>query len=177
MAKRGAKGKYHEWLTYEGLTRIKGWAMDGLSNNQIAHNMGISEQTFYNWTKKYVEFFEAIKKNKEIADREVENAMYKAAQGYFVEETKTIIEKDTNGKDKKRVEKTKKWVVSNPAMNIFWLKNRKPSKWRDKPFETIIEDITQKLMENWKVNTTGNVEKELFNDMEKYDDDDDETDE
>ena len=151
MAKRGAKGKYHEWLTYEGLTRIKGWAMDGLSNDQIAHNMGISGQTFYNWIKKYVDFFEAIKKNKEVADREVENAMYKAAKGYFVEETKEIIEKDANGKDKKRIERTKKWIAPNPAMNIFWSKNRKPKAWRDK---TEI-DNTHIIKENFVLEING----------------------
>ena len=31
-----AKGKYHEWLKPEGLTRIQGWAMDGLTDEEIA---------------------------------------------------------------------------------------------------------------------------------------------
>ena len=83
-----AKGKYHEWLKKENLIKIKGWAMDGLSNKQIAHNIGINEDTLYTWQKKYTEFAEALKKSKEVADREVENAMHKSANGYFVEEIK-----------------------------------------------------------------------------------------
>ncbi|PJH58674.1 transposase, partial [Salmonella enterica subsp. enterica serovar Typhimurium] len=32
--------KYTEWLTKEGLTKIEGWARDGLTNEQIAQNIG-----------------------------------------------------------------------------------------------------------------------------------------
>src|SRR6056297_1598333 len=128
-----AKSKAKEWLTKEGLIKIEGWAKDGLSNEQIAHNMGVSQQTFYNYLKKHVEILEAIKRSKEVVDREVENAMHKSANGYFVEEIKEIIEKDEMGKDRKRIERNKKWVAPNPTSQIFWLKNRKPKEWRDRP--------------------------------------------
>ena len=36
-----ANGKYHEWLEPDGLTRIEAWARDGLTEEQIAKNMGI----------------------------------------------------------------------------------------------------------------------------------------
>ena len=130
-----AKGKYKEWLTKEGLTRVKGWAMDGLSDEQMAHNMGVSKQTFYNWKNKYVDFFDAIKKNKDVADREVENSLHKAAKGYFVEETKKVIEEKEDGTVNIKNEVNKKWIAPNTAAQIFWLKNRKPAEWRDKPDE------------------------------------------
>ena len=132
MAKRGAKGKYREWLTPEGLTRIKGWAMDGLSNDQIARNMGISKQTFYMWQKQFAEFSDSLKKSKDVADREVENSLYKSAMGFEYIEVKEIIEKGDNGKEKKRIEKTKKLMKPDTTAGIFWLKNRKPKQWRDK---------------------------------------------
>ena len=166
-----AKGKYHEWLTPEGLTKIQGWAFDGLIDKQIAHNIGISEQTLNVWKNNYPSFIEALKKGKEIVDREVENSLNKRANGFT--ETINKVKVLSDGGIVKYEEDV--YYPPDPTSMIFWLKNRKPSKWRDKPLETIIEDITQKLMENWKVNTTGNVEKELFNDVEKYDDD--ETDE
>jgi hypothetical protein len=53
MAKAGAKGKYHEWLTPEGLLRIEGWARDGLVDEQIAHNMGISTTTLYDYKNRF----------------------------------------------------------------------------------------------------------------------------
>lgn len=42
-----AKGKYHKWLDLDNLTLLKGWARDGLTDEQIARNMGISPSTLY----------------------------------------------------------------------------------------------------------------------------------
>ena len=66
-----AKGKYEKWLTQESLLIIQGWARDGLTDEQIAHNIGISKVTFYDWKKKYPNFSNAIKRSKEVADRGV----------------------------------------------------------------------------------------------------------
>ena|SRR5699024_335233 len=129
--KRGRKGKYHKWLELEGLTLLEGWARSGLSDEQIAHNVGIRPSTFYEWINKFPEISEAIKKGKEVADFEVENAMFKSALGYEYEEVKTYIE-DSGGGQKKRIEKTKKHVAPNVTAQIFWLKNRKSAEWRDK---------------------------------------------
>ncbi len=129
--KRGP-GKYHDWITEEGLLKIEGWARDGLTDEQIAHNMGISPSTLYEWKKKHPEILEALKKGKEVVDREVENALLKRALGYEYEEVKQIIEKDEMGKDRKRIEKTIKRVIPDVTAQIFWLKNRKPNEWRDK---------------------------------------------
>ena len=128
----GRKGKYHDWITKEGLLKIEGWARDGLTDKQIAHNIGITEQTLNNWKKRFPSLFEALKKGKEVIDRQVENALLKRALGYEYEEVKQIIEKDENGKDRKRIEKTIKQVIPDTTAQIFWLKNRKPAEWRDK---------------------------------------------
>ncbi|OES45244.1 hypothetical protein [Domibacillus iocasae] len=83
-----AKGKFEQWLTPEGLLQIEGWARDGLTDEQIAHNMGIKRQTLYDWKKKYPDISDALKRGKEIVDRQVENALLKRALGYqFEEET------------------------------------------------------------------------------------------
>ena len=129
-----ARGKYQEWLEPESLVLLEGWARDGLTDEQIADNIGIVTSTFYEWKKKYSDISEALKKGKEVADYEVENAMHKSAIGYFVEETKTYIN-EVEGVKTRRVEKTKKWIAPNTAAQIFWLKNRRPDKWRDKPEE------------------------------------------
>ena len=120
-----AKGKYQYWLTSEGLTLLEGWARDGLTDEQIAHNMGISAATLYNWKSKYLEVVEALKKGKDVIDREVENALLKRALGFQYDEI-TL----TGGVETKRVTKM---VVPDTTAQIFWLKNRRPDKWRDKP--------------------------------------------
>lgn len=61
-----AKGKYQEWLTQENLTLLEGWARDGLTDEQIAHNMGIKRQTLYDWKKKYPDISDALKEEKRL---------------------------------------------------------------------------------------------------------------
>ncbi len=100
-----AKGKYEYWLTDDGLILLEGWARDGLTDEQIAHNMGVTVSTLYAWKNKYSEILEALKKGKEVVDYEVENALLQSA------------------------------MDGNTTAQIFWLKNRKPDKWRDKPQE------------------------------------------
>ena len=46
-----AKGKYQKWLEPENLILLEGWARDGLTDEQIAHNMGIAYSTFKEWKK------------------------------------------------------------------------------------------------------------------------------
>lgn len=77
-----AKGKYINWITDEGKVKIQGWAQDGLTDEQIAKNIGINVSTLYEWKNKYPEIDESLKKGKEVVDREVENALFKRAIGY-----------------------------------------------------------------------------------------------
>lgn len=118
------KGKYEEWLEDDKLLLLQGWARNGLTNEQIANNIGISTVTLYDWQNKYPSFSNALKKGKEVVDIEVENALLKRAMGYTYEE-KTI----ENGKVTKIVTKQ---VAPDTTALIFWLKNRKPNMWRDK---------------------------------------------
>lgn len=129
-----AKGKYEYWLMPEGLLKIEGWARDGLTDKQIAHNIGISEQTLNVWKKKYPSFSESLKKGKEVVDRQVENALLKRALGYsYKEVTKQLCENAETGQMEMKVTKVvTKEVMPDTTAQIFWLKNRKPEQWRDK---------------------------------------------
>lgn len=124
-----AKGKYEYWLTPEGLLKLEGWARDGLTDEQIAQNVRISRETLYAWKKKYPDISDALKRGKDVVDRQVENALLRRALGYEYEEVK---EKFEYGEITERTV-TKKEVVPDTTAQIFWLKNRKPDKWRDKP--------------------------------------------
>lgn len=116
--------KYTYWLTEEGLLLIEGWARDGLTEEQIANNIGISRSTLSEWKKKFSDISDTLKQSKEIADRQVENALHKTALGFYYEEDMV-----TNQGDVVRV---KKYSKPNTTAQIFWLKNRKPANWRDK---------------------------------------------
>ena len=84
------------------LILVEGWARDGLTDEQIANNLNISTTTFYEYKNKYPEFSESLKKGKDYIDYEVENALLKNA------------------------------LEGNITAQIYWLKNRRPKKWRDK---------------------------------------------
>lgn len=161
-----AKGKYAEWITEEGLIKIEGWAKDGLTNEQIAKNIGINPDTLYTWIKRFPEISEVLKRGKDVADRQVENAMFKSAIGYQYEESHYIaVELDREEYDLKIQIELDIWNKQNPnatqderdrfimsiprtkeilekkvvkevkpdtTAQIFWLKNRKPTVWRDK---------------------------------------------
>ena len=120
------KGKWQNWIEPDGLLLIEGWARDGLTDDQIAKNMGISYSTFKEWKGKYSAISASLKRSKEVVDREVENALFKSAIGFV-------------GPDEK-------YYPPNITAQIFWLKNRKPAAWRDKPVEVESDEDTGIIM-------------------------------
>lgn len=132
--KVGRRGKYEDWLTEDGLLKVQGWARDGLSNEQIAHNMGVSAKTLCEWQNRFGEFRNALKKGKEVVDREVENAMLKRALGYEYDEVtqEPVTDKDTGVTEMRVTKRVTKQIVPDVTAQIFWLKNRKPEEFRDK---------------------------------------------
>lgn len=141
--------KINDWLTEDGLTQIQGWARDGLSIEEIAHNIGVSPSTFYEWKKKKAEIKEAIKKGAAPADVIVENALYRRATGYKTIERKKIKLPDGTT----RVEVIEKEVPPDTTAGIFWLANRKPDRWKRKQVNEIrleeIEDETREDIEKF----------------------------
>lgn len=112
-----AKGKVEYWLTSDGLTLLNGWTREGLTDEQIATDkIGISRSTLSEWKKKYSDISDALKKGKEIVDYEVENVLLEQAKS------------------------------GNVTAIIYWLKNRKPNKWRDRPNELLTQEnhLTEK---------------------------------
>lgn len=144
-----AKGKYAEWLEKDNLIRLEGWARDGLTDEQIAHNMGINTSTLYDWKNKYSEIRETLKKTKEIVDMEVENALLKSAHGY--DATEEVWERQFDPiKGEFELVLVKKTVKHIPASNtaqIFWLKNRKSKMWRERQEVEVCSDILNKAVD------------------------------
>ncbi len=119
-----AKGKYEKWLEPENLLRVEGWARDGLTDEDIAANMGISRSTLNDWKNKHSDISDALKKGKEVVDRQVENALLKEA------------------------------LDGNITAIIYWLNNRKPDKWRNKRTVEVEEtpDAASKEMDDYFAN-------------------------
>lgn len=148
-----AKGKYAEWQTEEKLLLLSSWARDGLIDEQIASNIGISRSTLSEWKNRYPDISNALKKSKEVADYEVENALFKRAVGIKEIVRKPIKVKEVQYEDGKRISEKERieyadeevYIPPDTAAGVFWLKNRKPDKWRDKvesETKVNVEDLT-----------------------------------
>lgn len=124
------------------LNLVEAWARDGLTLEQIAHNLGVALSSLCEYKNNYSELSEALKRGKDDIDIEVENALLKRAMGYEYEEVtqeplynpitgEPIL--DENGNHKIAVTKIiRKMVNPDTTAQIFWLKNRRPAAWRDK---------------------------------------------
>lgn len=140
-----ARGKYQEWISDpDKKILLSGWARDGLTDEEIAKNIGISRSTLSEWKKKYPDISDTLKKGKEIVDKEVEESLLKKAKGYTVKLKKTFKLKKVTYGVTGRKEKEEEYLevgedeVHIPADTlaiIFWLKNRMPDKWKDRKIE------------------------------------------
>lgn len=125
-----AKSKY-ETDVEPRFIEIEAWKRDGLTDEQISKNLGIAYSTFREYKNKYSAFSAVLKKGKEIADIEVENALFKRAIGYrYKEKIKEV--KEIDGKKTVFIKEVEKEMPGDVAAQIFWLKNRKSNKWKDK---------------------------------------------
>lgn len=122
--KRGRPTKYDKKFAEQAykLTLV------GMIDAQLADFFEVDESTINNWKKSHPDFLESIKKGKQIADAEVANSLFKRAVGYTIEERRS--ESSSQGS---REVITIKEMPSDTTAQIFWLKNRQPDKWRDKP--------------------------------------------
>jgi len=159
-------GKYAEWLEPDGLLRLEAWARDGLTLEQIAHNCGCSLTTIKDWRNKYPAISAALKKGRDVADIEVENALHRKALGYTVEVRKTFKVKrvEYNENTGKRISEVEELMTAldevhipaDTTAQIFWLKNRRPEQWRDKQPENDREGANEV-----RVSFGGGAEEEL----------------
>lgn len=111
--------------------------------------MGIKERTFTDWVARFPAISAALKKGKAPVDLEVENALLKKALGFTEEETITEIIEQPDGKTRKQVRKVKRVFPPDTAAQIFWLKNRRPDKWRDKveQVQSVENELLKSLMD------------------------------
>lgn len=116
----------------------EGLAREGMTDAQIAAELEVSNSAFYSYRKKYPEFAEALRRGKFPVDTDVENSLLKKARGYSRREE--YLENTTENRNGSTVEREKRRVVirdvpPDTAAAIFWLRNRRPDKWREKPLD------------------------------------------
>ena len=99
----------------------------GFTDQELTDLFGVSVRTINSWKARHVDFLQALKAGKAEADDRVERALYHRAMSYNHEVEKPMVV----GKAVRIVTYTERYPPDTTAC-IFWLKNRKPEKWRDK---------------------------------------------
>ena len=116
--------------------QLKKLVIKGFTNFEIANFFRINMRTFQRYLAADEKFSHTLKGWKEGADARVERSLYERANGYSHESEEVFC---AFGKVT-RVSIVKHYPP-DPLSCIFWLKNRKPNEYRDKPLEAEDEDL------------------------------------
>lgn len=118
-----AKGMYQKWLENDNLLLLQGWKRNGLTDEQIAKNIGVTARTLENWKSKHVQIFRALKTGKEQANFAVENKLFKRA------------------------------IEGNTTAMIFWLKNNWRDKYNDSALSPEERKLAKARMQKLEADT------------------------
>lgn len=130
------------WDSEEGLHLAESWARDGEDDAAIARRMGVPERVLRRWRRNLPDLDEAIRRGRGAA-WEVESALLQKATGYDKPvkkafKVKTVkydpeTGKKVQEKEELQTAEEEMHVPGNTTAQVFWLKNRRPDRWRDKP--------------------------------------------
>lgn len=129
----------------------------GATDKDLANFFNVCEATINNWKNSHPEFLETIKKGKEIADAHIASKLFNRAEGAEITRQQAFKVKEVtynNGKREKEIERLevvelKEQIAPDTTAAIFWLKNRHPSRWKDK----------QEVEQSGNLNISWNEEK------------------
>lgn len=118
-----AKGQYQKWLEPDNLILLEGWKRNGLTDQQIADNIGINRRTLDKWKTKYGRIGHALKMGHESANYAVEGKLFRKA------------------------------IQGNTTAMIFWLKNNWRDKYNDSELSPEERKLALARMEKLKADT------------------------
>lgn len=138
MSSKPRKDSY-EVRVQPKLELVKGWRRRGLTNQQIADNLGISLKSFDNYMKRHEDFAAAVDEGAEECEVHVENAMVKRALGYswkeVTRERKLVVDPETGIEEYKLVvtKSVTKHVAPDVSAQQYYLEHRAPKRWERTP--------------------------------------------
>lgn len=118
-----AKGIYKKWLEDDNLILLQGWKRNGLTDEQIAKNIGINVRTLDKWKAKYGRIGQALKIGHEQANYAVEGKLLKKA------------------------------LSGNTTAMIFWLKNNWRDKYNDSQLSVEERELLKHRIKDAKIDT------------------------
>jgi len=131
--KRGRKDAY-ETKIKPRFDEIREWLINGASDDNIIHNLGIHKDTFYKYVKEKTEFSDLLKNGRIAIVAQLRSALIKKAMGFEYQESKIIEKEDPDTGEKVRTVETynKKSLPDVAALNLC-LKNYDALNWSNDP--------------------------------------------
>lgn len=102
-------------------------AIRGATDREIADLLEIDVASLYRYKHSHPEFCEAMRVGKEMCDQRVEASLYHRAVGYSFDAVKIM-----QDKGRPVIVSYVEHVPPDVGAMTMWLKNRKPTVWRDK---------------------------------------------
>lgn len=150
QTKKGRKALYADWITEDGLSIIRMYESLGWTDEKIAREViGITPQTLCEWKNRFPELAEAIKGGRQRPLAKVVEALQFNCLGGKVTLKKVAMKKTVEYENGKRLREVTEpieveeevYVKPDTIAQIFYLKNRDSSNWRDK----VQQEITTAL--------------------------------
>lgn len=131
------KSKYESHIL-PNLDKIRDLLEKGATIKDVAASVGVAYSVLRKYLAagekgdlRYKAFADAFAKSKEVADKKVENALFRRACGYDYEEHTYERKKDENGDVTMILTKTViKHLPPDPTTAMFWVTNRMPDKYK-----------------------------------------------
>ena len=70
---------------------IRSWLEQGATEEEVAFNLGISKQSFFEYKKNYSDFSDLVKESKCKVIQQIKAALFKKATGFHYTETVTVM--------------------------------------------------------------------------------------
>lgn len=99
----------------------------GATYDEVAKAFGVTKQAVHRWMDAHPEFAAVFKEGADHADNMVEQSLFKRACGFSHEAVKIF-----NDQGQALVVPYTEQYPPDTTACIFWLKNRRSAKWRDK---------------------------------------------
>ena len=123
LQKRGRKSLFRA----EFILIARAAARFGAIDEEIADELNIGITTLERWKEKYPEFRGALKAGKDVFDERIERSLAQRAIGYSHPAVKAFMTRDGKIVEHKYIEH----YPPDTTAAIYWLKNRRPDRWRD----------------------------------------------
>ena len=123
----GRKCRY-ETHVLPHIEQVREW-IQLLTEDQIAKRLGISQRSFQKYKNDHPELAQALKEGRQELVENLKMTLKKKAQGFYYEETKTVV-KQEDGAEVKIIERYRKYAQPDTGAAHLLLKNLDES-WRN----------------------------------------------